>query len=605
MISRKRILVLAIAVIGLFAAAVVLAVHDKAFELDGSIIDNVTSPNTQVDWANLFDVPANNGVPTPKVTLPTGFSTATFVRDFVPGATDDSTTFATGSKDTLNIGGGGWQCKGSNNVTDKGDILNSYATAYTDPSNGHTIVYFALEISSNEGTKDVGFWFLKSNASCTPGKNAQNFTGDHVDGDLLVVSEYTQGGGVSTIKAFRWNGGANGSLDTTPILTGVDCQSIGGADQICATVNKTGSPGPLLASANPKQVPWLTQTKTSKPSIPGLTSADLDTGEFFEGGIDLTAAGQSGCFTEFLADTRSSAEPGATLYDYALGNFNLCDMSVGKFCATGVANNPQLLNDGLTLRTTFTVPIASTKAGTISNVMLAETPSPALGTGESCAITAIESKAGADPNTGAGGLTLPYTLSGTTAVKVYKSIAGNTSANVTIVCDTRARNPFSNTVKVTSADVGDRTHTTGQGETCSFVGNPTVIPSKCCQSVTVDPDTLQVKVCVNIGVSNNSNPPEPLVDVTVVDDKVGTVFNKINLDASGSGSAQTVNKCYFPTGSDSTGDPVATSQITFTDKLTSVTGKGGISGTSFSVAAASLPTATCPLCGGTFCSLPQ
>src|SRR5262249_18995930 len=255
--------------------------------LDGSIMAGELPNPPGVDWSSLFDVSGSN-TPTPKLQnqLPTGFTSPTFVRDFVPGATDDSTTFATGSKDTLNIGGGGWQCKGSNNVTDKGDILNAYATAFND-TNGDLIIYFALEISSNEGTKDVGFWFLKSNASCTPAKNAQDFTGDHQDGDILVVSEYTQGGGVSTIKAFRWDGGANGSLNTPPFLTGNDCQSISGGDQICATVNKTGSPGPLLAASG--QVPWLTQTKTSKPSIPNLTSADLDVGEFFEGGIDLTA----------------------------------------------------------------------------------------------------------------------------------------------------------------------------------------------------------------------------------------------------------------------------------------------------------------------------
>src|SRR5262249_5900145 len=159
-----------------------------------------------------------------------------------------------------------------------------------------------------------------------------------------------------------------------------------------------------------------------------LTSADLDVGEFFEGGIDLTANGLSGCFTQFLADTRSAATPNATLYDYSLGSFPLCDLSVGKTCDTGVANNPHVLSDGFTLETTFKVPISSSKAGTINNVTLAETPQPGLVAGESCRITAIESKAGAIPAT----LALPYTLSGTTAVKVYDSLAGFTTANVTI-----------------------------------------------------------------------------------------------------------------------------------------------------------------------------
>src|SRR5262249_17061708 len=152
---------------------------------------------------------------------------------------------------------------------------------------------------------------------CVSGKKAADFTGNHTDGDLLIVSEYTKGGGVSTIKAYAWSGGAGGSL-VGPIATGTDCQTIGGT--ICATVNSTSN-GPLRFSNG---VPWLTQTKTSNPSVPGLTSGDLDVGEFFEGGIDLTANNLSGCFTQFLADTRSAATPNATLYDYSLGSFPLC-----------------------------------------------------------------------------------------------------------------------------------------------------------------------------------------------------------------------------------------------------------------------------------------
>jgi len=205
----------------LAAAAVVFAIHDEAFELDGNILVD-PGGNQSVDWISLFNVSGNN-TPTVKPSLPANFTTATFVRDFNPGSTNDGSTFATGSKDTLNIGGGGWQCKASNNVTDKGDILNSYATAYLSTVNGHVIIYFGLEIASNEGTKDVGFWFLKdSTVNCTSSNNAQNFTGSHQDGDVLVVSEYTQGGGVSTIKAFKWEGGANGSLNPLPILSGAD-----------------------------------------------------------------------------------------------------------------------------------------------------------------------------------------------------------------------------------------------------------------------------------------------------------------------------------------------------------------------------------------------
>ena len=50
--------------------------------------------------------------------------------------TGDDTTYATGSKDTLGIGNGGWQCNHDNNVNSKIDIMNAYVAQYTDPANG-------------------------------------------------------------------------------------------------------------------------------------------------------------------------------------------------------------------------------------------------------------------------------------------------------------------------------------------------------------------------------------------------------------------------------------------------------------------------------------
>src|SRR5439155_3082600 len=151
--SRKRKITtriaqaLAIALV----AATAFAVHDKKFELDGNIINDGGGAQI-VDWADLFTV--TGGVATPKSSLPSGFSAASFVRDFTANSTKDASTFATGSKDTLNIGGGGWQCTKSNNISDKVDVLNAYATAFVDkddasPTFGHTFVYFAMEVASN------------------------------------------------------------------------------------------------------------------------------------------------------------------------------------------------------------------------------------------------------------------------------------------------------------------------------------------------------------------------------------------------------------------------------------------------------------------------
>src|SRR4029434_3560435 len=47
-------------------------------------------------------------------------------------------------------------------------------------------------------------------------------------------------------------------------------------------------------------------------------------GEFVEEGVDLTALGLGTCFSTFLAETRSSQSPTATLSDFVLGSFNTC-----------------------------------------------------------------------------------------------------------------------------------------------------------------------------------------------------------------------------------------------------------------------------------------
>ncbi len=52
------------------------------------------------------------------------------------------------------------------------------------------------------------------------------------------------------------------------------------------------------------------------------------TGGLAEGGLDLTALNLEGCFSSFMAETRSSPEPGAQLKDFALGSFESCGATI-------------------------------------------------------------------------------------------------------------------------------------------------------------------------------------------------------------------------------------------------------------------------------------
>ena len=317
--SRRRRWLLLCTTMAAIAMAVVfvpsaLAVHDEAFQLDGNVLassqTNIGPNGPQLyDWDSIFTAAGANVSP-----LPTGFSAAAFKADYTLknggfGNLDNS-TYTQGSKDIDNVGA--WVCTPANNVTDKGDIVNGYATAYTNGA-GSQFLYFGLERSSNNGDANVGFWFLQDpTAGCDASNGTTNFTGAHQDGDIFIVSAFTKGGDVSSITAYAWSGGANGSLDQTPVANGGDCrdpnQSLN--DPICATAN-TGT----------ITTPWLTDNNGKNTGF----GHSLNHGELFEGGIDLTQTGLGDtCFNTFIPDTRSSQSLTATLYDFAVGKLGEC-----------------------------------------------------------------------------------------------------------------------------------------------------------------------------------------------------------------------------------------------------------------------------------------
>ena len=90
-----------------------------------------------------------------------------------------------------------------------------------------------------------------------------------------------------------------------------DCDP-GGSRDGCNTVNNS-----TIKS------PWDYQSKIS-----GTPADTLYAGGFMEGGVDLTALELTGCFTNFLVETRSSPEIGAQLKDFLLGSFEACEASL-------------------------------------------------------------------------------------------------------------------------------------------------------------------------------------------------------------------------------------------------------------------------------------
>ena len=289
---------------------------NTGFELDGNVLDDPAS--TPPDWGassgsnSIFTV--SSGVGVPRSPLPANFLSAGFSRDFIPGSNADTTTYTNGSKDTANISTG-WACVKANNVTDKGDIQNGYAAAFIDPATQHLILYFGMEKNASNGDNNMGVWFLQDS---TVGCNNPNggaglpFTGNHTDGDILLVAAFTSGGSNPIVNAYRWNGGAGGSLGTTALSTGGKCG--GSASDICAITN--------TASVT---TPWQTVDKVLGQ---GTT---LSTDQFYEGAVDLTAnhldtdsSGNPICVNKFVFDTRASQSLGSTLFDYTEGSVQTC-----------------------------------------------------------------------------------------------------------------------------------------------------------------------------------------------------------------------------------------------------------------------------------------
>ncbi|MCI0582589.1 MAG: prealbumin-like fold domain-containing protein [Chloroflexi bacterium] len=210
---------------------------------------------------------------------------------------------------------------------DKADIINAYAAKAIDPSGadaGNELLYFGMDRYAVDGSTDIGFWFFQDEVvacvATSPREDGDpcqgvadgEFAGDHVAGDLLALGTFTQGGATTEIRLFKWVGDANGTVGEQTLGVLTDCRiTIGPDDQGCATVNNA----PIEAKA-----PW-------EYSFKGDTVGGhwIPLGGFFEGGIDLTALGLDGCFSSFLAETRSSPELTAILKDFALGSFESCD----------------------------------------------------------------------------------------------------------------------------------------------------------------------------------------------------------------------------------------------------------------------------------------
>src|SRR5205823_3586200 len=102
-----------------------------------------------------------------------------------------------------------------------------------------------------------------------------------------------------------------------------------------------------IVNGSAVSVPWTYKNKSgaSQPAA----------GEFLEEGIDLTALSLNGCFSAFLAETRSSQSPTATLSDFVTGRFPLCSLSATPFTGLSKVTDPTVYP--LTITNTGAMPL--------------------------------------------------------------------------------------------------------------------------------------------------------------------------------------------------------------------------------------------------------
>lgn len=270
---------------------------DDLFELEG----NPEADGVFDDWETL-----QAGPPAPG----TGFVASTAIPIFDDQGDGDTSYFHKGgSKDTNDINM--WAHRDQDVAPDKDEIINAAASAYRN-ADGELVLFFTADRFDGSGDAAIGFWFFKNQISLNPDGT---FSGVHANGDVLITSDFSGGGTISTIRVFEWQ---SGTLQETALGGDpLDCDASGHNSNICATVNDATN------NAIPTSAIWPYTDKD------GFT--DYQAGAFYEGGINVTElllgpdpTPEEECFASFLAESRSSTSPTAQLKDFVLGSFPVC-----------------------------------------------------------------------------------------------------------------------------------------------------------------------------------------------------------------------------------------------------------------------------------------
>jgi hypothetical protein len=520
-----------------------------------------------------------------------------------------------GAKDTNDFGQWLWTL---GKPQSKDDFEHGYAAAYSRSSDSHLIIVAGVDRYDNSGSSTAGFWFVQdpkvgsgtvtcdSNGVCSPATCSVSsgcaFGGTHTDGDFLIISQFSQGGAISTIQVYVWTGGAGGNIGSP--ITSIGGLSTGQCDPrtgnlgLCGTVNGV----PVLTGGwafTPKHATGCSSTGTGSGTV---TTNCMDTGEFLEIGVDVTGlfAGLNKplpCISKFFAETRSSGTGlTSSLSDFVTPtNFPLCGLSATKTC-TGASIN----SDGATVTYNFNGTISNTGIGTLSNVSVSDVP-------DNGTIATSSS---------------PGVISGSLSVtqpSLTTLTAKGTANSSTTYSGTFNTNFISSTLPNTATGSG----TTPEGDTLTknaswLTGTPPALPSNCvpagsgclnlvptCSTKIASGNPLSVEVDFTGSITNNANVQVSGITITstpsaTVTVSCGTAASSQCSGTNGSltlapGASATFSGSYDTSTCTPSTDGRCSFQPSVTASGTGALGAGTIS-------ACMTANATCHLCPATTCS---
>ncbi len=314
-----------------------------AFELEGNAVSTTGDGTGADDWDRVCREVVGSDCSTTATTQTTApKSTARTWKD----ASGTPEIYTGGGSKDFNDPEADWLWKPKDTVPDKDTIIHAFAARYSlapDANNCPSgidptceVIFFGVDRFDNSGDAQLGFWLFQNKVQTTQtaSQGGFKFSGQHKTGDLLVISDFSNGGTTSTIKVYSWQPTVctkadSGNEENIPVggcpaknlrlegkSTAANCATSAPTSAFCGIVN--GSDGTTA--------PWSYTDKSGNHSY-------LQ-GEFYEAGLNISALGFGNeCFASVLAESRSSDSVSAVLKDFVLSNFGEC--------TSGIVTTPQ------------------------------------------------------------------------------------------------------------------------------------------------------------------------------------------------------------------------------------------------------------------------